>query len=346
MKNILVIGSQGYIGSRLTDYLLRNNLKVSGIDIGYFQYGITYYPQNLNTIQKDAAEITEKDIENFDVVIQLAGISNDPWGKMDAKKIYDPTHDYAIKIAKYCKKLNKKFIYPSSCSVYGISDGLVNENSILNPQTPYSINKVQVEESLKKIADDKFKPIALRLATVFGSSPRLRLDLVINMLVSQAYVNKKIILNSNGEAWRPNVHIEDVCNIILRFINEENLADGLNVYNIGQNNLNVKIIDIAKKICETYTDSTIEFINESKEKENELIKDNKIKNGIDVRTYMVDFTKLKTLFPDYVFKFNLENGIKELYECFSKYQYNSAKIAQRDFYRMQQLEHLQNTNQI
>ncbi len=159
-KKILLVGSQGYLGSRLTDYLQEYGYECVGADVGFFQYGVLYYPKKVQMLDKEARTLTEKDLEGIDVVLLLAGISNDPFGNLTSEDIYDPTREYAFRIAKICKKLGVRFIFPSSCSVYGISDGLLDEESPTNPQTPYSLNKVQIEEDLAKLADSSFAPIA------------------------------------------------------------------------------------------------------------------------------------------------------------------------------------------
>ena len=165
-KKILLVGPQGYLGSRLTDYLQEYGYECVGTDIGFFQCGVLYYPKSVPVLNKDARTLTEEDIEGFDVVLLLAGISNDPFGNLTSEAIYDPTRVYANRIAKMCKNQGIRYIFPSSCSVYGIGDGLLNEDSRVNPQTPYSLNKVQIEEDLAELADSSFSPIALRLSLI------------------------------------------------------------------------------------------------------------------------------------------------------------------------------------
>ena len=155
MKKVLIIGNQGYLGSILSGYLQDRGYYCEGADIGFFKYGVLYSPQKVPMLDKEARTITEKDIKNFDVVVMLAGISNDPFGNLSYEEVYDPTRHYAIKIAQICKKLCVRYIFPSSCSVYGDgSDGSqLNENAPTNPLTPYSLNKLQIEEDLKLIED-------------------------------------------------------------------------------------------------------------------------------------------------------------------------------------------------
>ena len=212
MKRILVTGSLGYLGSVLTSYLVEAGYDCMGYDTGFFKDSLLYPPPLTPTVFRDARDITQSDLKHIDVVIHLAGISNDPMGKLDAASIYDPTRTYTFKIAKMCKKLGVKFIFASSCSIYGLGvDELLTEESQVFPQTGYSMNKLQVEEDLRSISDSSFSPISLRFATVFGNSPRIRFDVVINMLTGMAMANKTIVLNSDGKAWRPNLHILDLC---------------------------------------------------------------------------------------------------------------------------------------
>ena len=204
----------GYLGSYISDFLIKKKYVCEGIDVGFFKKCNLYKEKKFKVKFKSASKIDEKDIKDFDVVIQLAAFSNDPFGKLDPKKFYKPTTKYTLKIAKICKKLNKKFIFPSSCSVYGYGKSIFSENSKVSPLTDYSKNKIEIEKGLKKLKSRKFNPIILRLATVYGISPRIRLDVVINMLTSMVVSTKKIKLNSNGLAWRPHLNIKDVANAI------------------------------------------------------------------------------------------------------------------------------------
>jgi nucleoside-diphosphate-sugar epimerase len=147
-----------------------------------------------------------------------------------------------------CKKLGIRYIFPSSCSLYGIGEVALDEESPTNPQTPYSLNKLQIEQDLAALADKTFSPIALRLATVFGISPRIRFDVVINMLCGMAVAQKQVVLNSDGQAWRPHLEIQDACEAF-RCCIEWNYQDGkLMVLNVGRNDNNWKILDVARLI--------------------------------------------------------------------------------------------------
>lgn len=346
MKKILIVGNQGYLGSRLTQYLGSRGFDCQGIDTGFFKDGKLTNPEAVETKDTDARFINEVDIFGFDAVILLAGISNDPFGHMSSEQIYDPTRDYALKIAGLCKKLGVKFLYPSSCSVYGaaVDDCLLDEDMATNPQTPYSINKLQVEEGLRELADDSFTPIALRFGTVYGMSPRIRFDVVINMLCGLALTTSKVVLNSNGEAWRPHLHIDDACESFRRCLDWEINSGELIVLNVGRNEDNLKIIDIAKMIHSSVDGSELTYLAACDEES--LIKDRKIQDGVDTRTYKVSFDKIHKLLPGFKCKWTVEKGVKQLLTELKEIDLNKESFNRKEFYRLQQIEFLHKQNMI
>jgi len=342
-KKVLIIGSQGYLGSRLTDYLQEYGYCCTGIDTGFFKYGQLYEPKPVSTIKTDARLINELDLVGYDVVLLLAGISNDPFGDLNPDKIYNPTREYTLRIAKICKKLGLRFIFPSSCSVYGIGAGLSHEDSPTYPQTPYSLNKLQIEQDLAMLSDDSFSPIALRLATVFGASPRIRFDVVINMLCGMALTRGKIILNSNGQAWRPHVYIDDVCRAFALCI-DWNYQDGkLMVLNVGSNENNMQVLEVAKLIKSKFKDCKLVFLEKVSQSEttlHSLINDKKINDGIDKRTYKVLFDKIGKEIPNFNATWNLDKGITQLISDLRNNNLDNFLFSKRDFYRLQQLDYL------
>jgi nucleoside-diphosphate-sugar epimerase len=341
-KKILIIGSQGYLGTRLVEYLIERHYVCSTIDTGFFKDGILYNSNSLNALQKDAREITHNDIKGYTHVVLLAGISNDPFGKLEPEMIYNPSRDYSIKIATICKDLGVNFIFPSSCSVYGAASGeQLDEVGETKPQTGYSKNKLQIEEGLREIADSSFNPIALRFATIYGMSPRIRFDVVINMLCGLAITSNKIKLNSDGQAWRPNLHIDDACEAILCSIEYDSKRNGLLILNIGQDIDNYKIIDIAKLIQLNIPNTSIEYLNQgTKNDEDSLILDKKIQDGVDTRTYKVSFEKVSYVFPKFKCKWTVVTGIKDLIDRLNKVNLTLENFNLREFYRLQQIEYL------
>jgi len=343
MKKILVTGSLGYIGSALTKYLTDKGFFVVGLDTGFFRDSVLYPPADTGTILKDVRDIKEDDLSGFDAVVHLAGISNDPLHKIDAARIYDPTRDYTLNIANICKNKGIKFIFSSSCSVYGVNEGLADENTPVNPQTPYSLNKVQIEEGLRKISDNNFSPIALRFATVFGPSPRLRFDVMVNMFAGMAVTGGAIVLNSDGSSWRPNVHVSDVCEAISRSIDLKHKGSGLLVLNVGDEANNLQVIEIAKIVANTLPGCEVKFLTKDPDLDSEgLIKDRKVEGGVDVRTYKVSFKKIRETIPGFKCERTLQDGAKELVRLFKDLSLIYDIFKKRDFYRLQKLEYLFN----
>lgn len=340
MKKVLVTGSESYIGSVLTDYLEKNGFDVTGMDTGLITDCLLYPASFKKTIFKDTRDIKIADLEGFDAVVYLAGISNDPFRNFDPKKIYDPVRNHTVRTAKLCKKLGIKFIFASSCSIYGKGvDNLMNEDSTVYPQTPYSVNKLQIEEDLKKISDKSFAPTIFRFATVFGLSPRMRFDLVLNMFTAMAFATKKITLNSDGKAWRPLVHVLDVCKAIKLALNHKNISGKPLILNVGSSSSNYQIIELAKIVQAQVQGCKIEFLNNSSVK-NELIKDRKIQDGVDSRNYKISFDKITKVFPEFECDFTVLKGVQEMLKKFEEISLKRRDFEDLKFYRLQTFEKL------
>lgn len=344
-KKIMVTGSLGYIGSLLVPYLTENNFDCIGYDAGFFRDCILYPPKKQKTILKDVRHITKDDLKGIDVVIHLAGISNDPFGNLSAEKVYDTTRVYSLRLAKMCKEMGIKFIFASSCSVYGRgSDQLLTEESETHPQTPYSLNKLQIEQDLKEITDKNFSPIILRFATIFGLSPRMRFDIVINMFIGMAFTTKKIVLNSDGKAWRPHVHIKDVCKAIKYSIDYEYNSDKAFILNVGATSLNYQIWEIKKLIEDQIPDCEITYLQNSRSDTlsngQDLIKDRKIQDGVDTRTYKVSFELIKKKLNGFQCDWSVEKRIEKMIDDFRKLELTEEQFKNINFYRLQKMEYL------
>lgn len=341
MKRILVTGSESYIGSVLTTYLKKKGYEVTGLDTGLITDCTLYPTSPIKTIYKDTRQINSKDLEGFDVVVYLAGISNDPFQNFDPKKVYDPVRIHTVKTAKLCKKLGIKFIFSSSCSIYGKGiDSLMDEDSEVFPQTPYSLNKLQIEQDLEKISDKSFAPIVLRFATAFGSSPRMRFDLVLNMFTAMAYTTKKIILNSDGKAWRPLVHVLDICQAITNSIEYKNNTGKPLVLNVGDSKSNYQIIQLAELVKKQIKGCEIVMLNQAKEVTTELIKDRKIQDGVDSRNYKISFEKIRKVFKNYKIKYSVQKGVQEMIKRLEEVGLTKEDFENIKFYRLQNLERL------
>jgi nucleoside-diphosphate-sugar epimerase len=242
-----------------------------------------------------------------------------------------------------CKKQGVRFIFASSCSVYGLGDdALLTESSSTEPQTFYSLNKLQIESDLKTISDKDFSPIALRFATVFGLSPRTRFDVVVNMLTGMAVANGCIVLNSNGLSWRPHLHILDACQAIRCAINSNYESPELLVLNVGADENNFQVIQLAHTIQKAVPGCDLKFLANNPELDKEgLIKDRKVNyGGGDTRTYKVSFKKIKTVFPEFECEWSIDRGVQDMVSQFKSLSLSNVVFNSRGFYRLQQLEYL------
>jgi nucleoside-diphosphate-sugar epimerase len=337
---ILITGGSGYFGTRLVELLSRNGYDVVSFDIGYFWNCWLGAPLKLQENKTSASKLTSQIINQFDLVLHFAGISNDPLKNLNESSLYDPSIEYSLQIAEICRANKIRFIFASSCSVYGYQEFEANENSVLNPQTPYSMNKMQIEDRLLKLRDQTWSPLILRFSTIFGFSPRMRFDTVINMLCGLSIVENEITLNSNGEAMRPFLYIDDAINIIECFINipssqlEE--IEELPIYNIGSNNLNFKIKAVGNFVAEISKKPVVyKFDGQSV---NLLTSDRKIQDGVDKRSYQVNFNKLNSILNLKSPVLELEEGINKTISKLVNLSLSSSQFYDYKFYRLQFLE--------
>jgi len=342
MKRVLVTGSLGYLGSVLTGYLAQAGFDCVGYDTGFFKDCLFSDPPATKTLLRDARDLGEKDLQGVDALVHLAGISNDPFGNLDPAKVYDPTRAYAGKLAELCKQAGVKFIFASSCSVYGVGDaGLLDESSPTCPQTPYSLNKLQIEQDLQALADRNFSPIALRFATAFGLSPRIRFDLVTNMLTGMAFTTGRIVLNSDGTPWRPNVHVLDICKSVKFALASGYNAGKLLVLNVGDEPNNLQVIDIARAIQAQLPGCELKFLAQNPELDKEgLVRDRKVKQGVDTRTYRVSFAKIREVFPGFKCDWPLAAGVQAMVKEFQARKLTADGFKNKNFYRLQKIEQL------
>ena len=195
---ILVTGSDGYIGSLLAPRLVQSGHDVIGLDTGYYREGWLYSDLDAQAVlpmvlTKDLRNICEGDLKGVDAIVHLAELSNDPLGENSPEVTHDINHLGTVRLANLAKKNGiERFVYTSSCSVYGAGEGTLDENSATSPQTAYARCKTLVERDVAKLADDNFSPVFLRNATAYGASPRMRFDIVLNNLSGVAWTEKEI----------------------------------------------------------------------------------------------------------------------------------------------------------
>lgn len=342
---ILVTGSLGYLGSRLTRSLADAGFRVIGYDTGFFRDCTLYPAEDPETLLKDMRELTPDNLDGVTAVVHLAGMSNDPFSSLKPEEVYDPTRVYTKRLAELCRARGIRFLFASSCSVYGIGgDQVVTETSPTFPQTPYSRNKLEIEQDLLAMSDGTFAPIILRFATAFGLSPRMRFDVVVNMLVGMALTRRKIILNSDGQAWRPHVHIDDVCMAIRRCLELDPWPRQPLILNVGDTAANVQVLDVARMVQAEVPGSEIVFLNQvsdgREDAELDLIRDRKIQDGVDTRTYRVSFERITQVLPGFRCDWTVERGIERLVRELAALPFTEAQFRDPRFYRLQRLESL------
>jgi nucleoside-diphosphate-sugar epimerase len=332
---VLVTGIDGYIGAVLGSRLLESGFDVVGIDCGFYRDGWLYneLAQRPLTLTKDVRRITRKDVQGFDAVVHLAELSNDPLGELSERTTYDINHLGSVSLAKACKEAGvPRFIYTSSCSVYGAAeDGDERtELSRPDPQTAYARCKVLVERDVGNLADSRFSPVFLRNATAFGASPRMRFDIVLNNLAGFAWTTKEIRMTSDGTPWRPLVHVEDICQAITLALNAPREAVHNEIFNVGDDEQNYRIAEIANIVGRAFDGCRITFG----------------PPGGDNRSYRTSFRKICCHLPEFRCRWSAELGAHQLREVFERVKMTSDMFSFRAFTRLRQLTYLISTDQI
>jgi nucleoside-diphosphate-sugar epimerase len=332
---VLVTGVDGYIGSVLGPRLIEQGMEVIGVDCGFYRDGWLYNdigPRPF-TLTKDVRHMGPKDVEGFDAVVHLAELSNDPLGEFSERTTYAINHAGSVRLARVCKQAGvPRFIYTSSCSVYGAAEdgGELNEKSPTNPQTAYARCKVLVERDVGELADCNFSPVFLRNATAFGASPRMRFDVVLNNLAGFAWTTKEIKLVSDGTPWRPLVHVEDICQAIALALQAPRETVHGEVFNVGDDGQNYRVREIASIVARVFDDCPITSGRPSG----------------DNRSYRTSFDKIHRHLPKFRCHWSAERGAHQLHELFERVGMTREVFFFRAFTRLEELKHLISSQQI
>ena len=306
---VLVTGHLGYIGTVLTPMLIRRGHMVVGMDAGLFD-GCTFGPEDgiarVPGHRKDVRDATIDDVRGFDAVLHLAALSNDPLGDINPGLTYEINHRASVRLAELARDAGVgRFVFSSSCSNYGASagDALLDEHATLNPITPYGESKVMVERDVSAMASDAFSPVFLRNATAYGVSPRLRFDIVVNNLVAWATTTGSVRLKSDGMAWRPLVHVEDICRAFVATLEAPRELVHNEAFNVGRSDQNYLIRDVARIVADTVPGSIIELSDEASR---------------DARNYRVSCDKYTERFEAFAPRWDVPAGARQLYEAYQR----------------------------
>jgi nucleoside-diphosphate-sugar epimerase len=298
--NVLVTGGAGYIGSVMTRILLEKGYDVTVLDRFFFGTdSLKDVSDQVKLIKGDVRFFNPDLLNGVDAIFDLAALSNDPSGELDQEKTLEINYKGRVHVANLAKKHGvKKYVYASTCSVYGFQEGLIDEESPLNPLTTYARASVLAEKEILPLAGDGFSATVLRQATVYGFSYRMRFDLAINGMVLGYFRNGKIPIMRDGKQWRPFVNVNDTSNAFIKVLETEpELVNG-QVFNVGRDDQNVQIFDLAKVVAEAC----------------DLPFNYEWYGDTDTRSYRVSFQKIRDVLG-YVPKTTIKQGARNVFDA-------------------------------
>jgi nucleoside-diphosphate-sugar epimerase len=325
---VLVTGSSGYVGSVLCPVFEEHGHEVVGLDTGYYD-GCDFgaYDGERRRVTVDVRDVEPAQLEGFDAVVHLAALSNDPLGDLSPELTHEINHQGTVRVARAAKEAGvPRFVFASSCSMYGASDAdaLLAEDAPLRPLTAYAESKVRSEEALRELDGDGLTTVSMRNATVYGVSPRLRLDIVLNNLAAWSHVTGKIRLLSDGMSWRPLLHVRDLAKVAVRMAEAPPELVAGRAFNIGSAAQNYLVRDLAEILAEV-TGCEVEFAGDA---------------SPDPRSYRVDFSALERAFPDLELDWDARRGAEELVGAYRAVGLTEDDFEGRSYVRLRQLRHL------
>lgn len=325
---VMVTGSGGYIGSVLAPFLMASGIDVVGVDTGFYR-GCDFgsVDEAVPLVARDVRSLAIEDLQGFDAIVHLAALSNDPLGDLAPSLTREINADATLAVARLAREAGvRRFVFASSCSMYGASgsDDALDESAPLKPLTPYAESKVRSEEGLFELAAPDFVPVSMRNSTVYGVSPRLRLDIVLNNLAGWSHTTGTIRLLSDGTAWRPMVHVRDVAAATLALLRAPEDAVRGRSFNIGSDEQNYQIRDLAQVLAEV-SGCKVEIAPGSE---------------ADKRSYRVSFGMFATEFPEATPQWDAKRGAEELVAAYRANHLTEEDFAGDRYVRLRRLRHL------
>jgi nucleoside-diphosphate-sugar epimerase len=249
---VFVTGGAGYIGRILVPKLVENGYSVTVLDRNFLnprEKDNPFAGSDAKFIRDDIRYFEPNLLKGQDAVVDLAALSNDPSGELDPIRTWEINYIGRSRVCRLAKRLGVgRYIVSSSTSVYGFREGISDESTLPNPLTTYAEANVAIEKDVLMLKERNFAPVALRLATAFGNSPRMRLDLAINAMTFNAVKFRKVRLMKDGQQYRPFVHVLDISNAIITALNAAEDEVSGEVLNVGSENLNVKLVDLENMV--------------------------------------------------------------------------------------------------
>lgn len=326
---IFLTGHDGYVGTLLIDMLRRSGHDVRGVDACFFDgCGLSRTSRSGNGTgsRKDVRDVLETELAGYEAVIHLAALSNDPLGSLNAEWTRAINHKASVRLATAARSAGvSRFVFASSCSLYGAAGSSnVGEDAPLNPLTPYGHSKIGVERALTELAHEDFSPTFLRAATAYGVSPRLRGDVVVNNLVGSAVTRGEVRLESDGQSWRPLLHVEDMCRAFLAVLEAPREAVHGEAFNLVPPGENYRIRDVAEMVAAEIPGSKVTIAREG--------------GGHDPRSYRVDGSKLLSVVPAFAPEWTVAQGIRQVLRALEE-----TRLFEEDFFgpRFIRIQHLQ-----
>jgi nucleoside-diphosphate-sugar epimerase len=302
---ILLTGHHGYIGSVMGPIFRAAGHEVTGLDTFFYEgCDLRDEPDGLPAVRLDLRDADPGLLAGYDAVVHLAALSNDPLGDISPDLTKEINFEATVRLARAAKEAGvERFVFSSSCSMYGAAEqGLpVDESAPLKPLTAYAESKVLSEQALSALADDDFSPVLMRNATAYGVSPRLRVDLVLNNLVGWAFTTGSVKIMSDGTPWRPLVHVEDIARATRVLLEAPREAVHTEVFNVGRNEENYQVRDLAEIVRDTVGDCETEYAGSG---------------DPDPRSYRVDFGRFARAFPDARLTWTARDGAREMLEAY------------------------------
>lgn len=257
MRKVLLVGGAGYVGTVLAGELIERGYAVRILDRMYYgEENLRHIRDRVELIVGDMRTITPEILDGIDAVLNVGGLSNDPTAEYNPKANYEMNTVASHQLAILCKKHGvQRYIFASSCSIYdqgvgnGLNDILQDETSPVNPRAAYSFSKYEAEKLLLQMVDERFCPVILRKGTIYGFSPRMRYDLVVNTFIKDALAKGVLLLHYGGEIWRPLVDVRDVARAYIACLEAEVSKVRGQVFNFCFQN--VRISELALRVRET-----------------------------------------------------------------------------------------------